>query len=99
MRVYGLTIGKNGLGPNVHELKADQESPTMAGEKWGRRSGRAGPTVVVRGHLSDFALALSLEVFKIGRPIVDRIGVQGTYIGFLHWWNFRDIRGRPMMTT
>jgi uncharacterized protein (TIGR03435 family) len=63
MQVYALTPGKNGLGPNVHPLKAEQEPPTMANEKWGSRNGRPGPTVVVRGHMSDFALALSLDLF------------------------------------
>jgi uncharacterized protein (TIGR03435 family) len=97
MQVYALTVGKNGLGPNLHELKEGQAPPNMRDENWGNRSGRAGPTVLMRGHLSDFALALSADPFNrlLGRPVVDKTGDRSIYTGLLHWLEIEGHPGTP----
>jgi uncharacterized protein (TIGR03435 family) len=98
MPVYALTVGKNGPGPNLHEEKEGQERPTLKGEeKWGSRTGRPGPTIVMRGHMPDFARGLSGDLFykAIGRPVVDETGLKGIYDGFLHWLEIDGSPGVP----
>jgi uncharacterized protein (TIGR03435 family) len=33
--------------------------------------------------------------FKIGRPVIDRTGIEGTWIGFLHWVEIDGHPGAP----
>ena len=87
MPVYFLTVRKSGPGPTLHELKVGEPPPELAGENlgmWGSHQGD-GPTVIMRGAMQDFALALAGPPFNIGRPVVDKTGLHGTYVGFLHW--------------
>jgi uncharacterized protein (TIGR03435 family) len=94
MPVYALTLGKSGLGPNLHPMEEGREPTIPREERWGSRTGREGPYVVLRGRLSDIAFALTGDLFggALGRPVVDKSGVEGMYIGYLHWV---EVEGRP----
>jgi len=83
--VYFLTVGKNGPGPTLHELKDGEPPPELKGITFGGSHQVPGPTVIMRGTLQDFAIELSGPPFSVGRLVVDKTNLHGTYVGFLHW--------------
>jgi uncharacterized protein (TIGR03435 family) len=90
MPVYFLTVGKNGLGPTLHVLKDGEPPPELKGIKFGSSHQVEGPTAIMRGTLEDFAIELSDPPFGVGRIVVDKTGLHGTYVGFLHWGDDGD---------
>ena len=88
MSVYALTLGKNGLGPNLHPMKEGDKVPEMRTAKpvWGSSEGRDGPTVIFNGDtMAEFALILSGPNYNLGRPVINKTGLPGMYYGYLHW--------------
>jgi len=63
MQAYALTLGKSGLCPNLHELKEDSHHRTWETRSWGIDTDGQVHSADT-GHLSDFALALSGDLFK-----------------------------------
>jgi uncharacterized protein (TIGR03435 family) len=95
MSVYAMTVGKKGPGPNLHELKEAQAAPPMSEAKpefGNSRVGLGGPTVIFTGGtMQDLAIALSGPTYNLGRPVVDKTGLQGMYYGYLHWVDDNDV--------
>ena len=88
MPVYVMTVGKNGIGPNLHPMKEGDTVPQMRDAKpvWGSSGGSAGPTVIFTGDTMDeFALIFSGAMYNFGRPVVNKTGLHGIYYAFLHW--------------
>jgi uncharacterized protein (TIGR03435 family) len=90
MPVYFLTVGKNGPGPTLHELKDGEPPPELKGVTFGGSHQVEGPTVIMQGALQDFAIELSGPLFGVGRIVVDKTSLHGTYLGFLHWGDDGD---------
>jgi uncharacterized protein (TIGR03435 family) len=84
MPVAFLTVGKHGPGPALHQLKDAEAAPEVKATEFGGHQA-PGPTVIMRGTLQDFAVELSGPPFEVGHVVVDKTGLQGTYVGFLHW--------------
>lgn len=84
MAVYFLTLGKNGPGPALHEMKDGVAPPEIKPAEFLTHQA-FGPTAIIRGTLQDFATQLSSPLFDFGRPVVDKTGLRGTYVGYLHW--------------
>jgi len=84
MPVYFLTVGKNGPGPALHELKDGEAPPELKTTEFAGHQA-FGPTAIMRGTLQDFAIDLSSPPFSVGRLVVDKTNLRGTYLGFLHW--------------
>jgi uncharacterized protein (TIGR03435 family) len=90
MAVYFLTVGKNGPGPTLHEVKDGEPEPQLHGTDFGGRHQIPGPTVIIKSTLPGLALMLSGPIYGIGRPVVDKTGLHGKFVGFLHWGETED---------
>jgi uncharacterized protein (TIGR03435 family) len=84
MPVYFLTVGKGGPGPALHELKDGAAPPELNPAEFLAHQA-FGPTAIMRGTLEDFAIQLSSLPFDFGHLVIDKTGLHGTYVGFLHW--------------
>jgi uncharacterized protein (TIGR03435 family) len=85
MPVYFLTVAKSGL--RVHELKEGDPTPNEVAPS--RGATRAGPAMIYRATMQDFAGTLSGNPF-FDRPVVDKTGLQGVYIFGVTWSEDQD---------
>lgn len=84
MPVYTLTIAKSGL--KVHELKEGTPTPTSVART---RGAGPGPAIIFRGSMQEFADLLS-DNPSIGRPVVDKTGLQEIYFFGVAWGEDED---------
>jgi len=104
MPVYALTVGKRGIGPTLRKLKEGEDSPSPGGFQSGGApefAGHAGGqgTVFKDITMQEFAYSLSrLSGAQegsqvVGRPVLDRTGLQGQFYVRLMWTGDDDFKG------
>ena len=92
--VYALTIGKNGV--KVHELKEGDPQPAQAQQFVSSTltlSGKSGPTLVFHTIAEFAAKSESNPLASIGRPVIDKTGLQGQYLFTFSWDPNEDYMG------
>lgn len=92
--VYALTVGKNGVKP--HEIKEGDPRPSQP-EKFVSSAaalpGTPAPTLLFRT-INQFAAASeSNPLASIGRPVIDKTGLQGRYFFTFSWDPKEDYMG------
>jgi uncharacterized protein (TIGR03435 family) len=88
MPVYALTLGKAGIGPNLHIFHEGDPQPVPV---WGSRTDTHHPTVLINGTLEGFAYLLGGPPNDLGRPVIDKTGLTGHYVGWLRWLDDDDL--------
>jgi uncharacterized protein (TIGR03435 family) len=100
--VYALSVGKNGPAPNLHVLKPGEEAPSTNGfqrvgpNDFGGHVGGGGG--VFKGiTMQIFAENLNAlsdgsgDPTVLGRPVIDKTGLQGRYYFTLLWKDNGDL--------
>jgi len=91
MSIYTLVMGKNGLGPNLYELKEGE--PLRKFEAGSRHE----PILSYRGSMEDIARGLANSrgvdrALALDRPIRDKTGLSGNYLLNLVWGLDEDFK-------
>jgi uncharacterized protein (TIGR03435 family) len=84
--VYALTVGKNGL--KLHELKEGDPTPPQPQKFVSSTlalSGTPGPTLVFHTIAEFAAKSESNPMANLGRPVVDKTGLNGFYFFIFSW--------------
>jgi uncharacterized protein (TIGR03435 family) len=90
MSIYALVMGKNGPGPNFHELKEGEPVPDA-------KMGGGIPMLIYRGSMEDIARGLAGargvdRALALDRPVRDKTGLPGNYLLYVPWRQDEDFK-------
>jgi uncharacterized protein (TIGR03435 family) len=92
--VYALTTGKN--GPKLHELKEGDPQPAQAQQFVSAAAalpGTPAPTLRFNSVKQFAVVSESNPLANLGRPVVDKTGLQGRYLFTFSWDPKEDYMG------